>query len=180
MAPCDELYGRRCCSPVTWFELGEARLLGTDLVWDALQKAKMIQDRLRTSQSRQKIYADQKAHDVAYMAGERVLLRVSPMKSVMRFGKKGKLSTRYIVPFEILEIVSEVAYKLAFPPSLSVVHPVFYISMLRKYYVDTSHVLDFISIQLDKDLTYDEEPMAILDRQVQKFRLKNIASMKVQ
>ncbi|XP_070045513.1 uncharacterized protein [Nicotiana tomentosiformis] len=148
--------------------------------WLHADKAKMIQDQLRTSQSRQKCYADRKADDVAYMAGERFLLRVSPMKGVMRFGKKGKLSTRYIVTFEILEIVSEVAYKLAFPPSLSVVHPVFYISMLQKYYVDTSHVLDFRSIQLDKDLTYNEEPMAILDRQVQKFRLKNIASMKVQ
>ncbi|XP_070045428.1 uncharacterized protein [Nicotiana tomentosiformis] len=114
------------------------------------------------------------------MVIERVMLRVSPMKGVMRFGKKGKLSPRYIGPFEILERVGEVAYKLAFPPSLSVVHQVFHVSMLQKYYGDLSHVLDFSSVQLDKDLTYVKEPMAILNRQVWKLRSKSIASMMVQ
>ncbi|XP_070020350.1 uncharacterized protein [Nicotiana sylvestris] len=80
--------------------------------------------------------------------------------------KKGKLSPRYIRSFEILERVGEVAYRLALPPSLSAFHPVFHVSMLRKYYGDPSHVLDFISVQLDKDLTYEEEPVAILARQV--------------
>ncbi|XP_070032515.1 uncharacterized protein [Nicotiana tomentosiformis] len=142
----EALYGRRCHSPVGWFELGEARLLGIDLVCDALEKVKLIQERFHTVQSRQKSYANRKAHDVAFMMGERVVLRVSPMKGVMRFGKKGKLSPRYIDPFEVLERVGEVAYKLAFPPSLSGFHPVFHVSMLRKYYGDPSHVLGFISV----------------------------------
>ena len=162
MAPYEALYGRRCRSPVGWFEPGEARLLGTDLVQDALDKVKIIQDRLRTAQSRQKSYADRKVRDIAFMVGERILLRVSPMKGVMRFGKKGKLSPRYIGPFEILERVGEVAYRLALPPSLSAVHPVFHVSMLQKHHSDPSHVLDFSSVQLDKDLTYEEEPVAIL------------------
>ncbi|XP_070054747.1 uncharacterized protein [Nicotiana tomentosiformis] len=114
------------------------------------------------------------------MVGEVVLLRVSPVKGVMRFGRKGKTCPRYIGPFEILERVGEVAYRLALPPSLSSVHPVFHVSMLRKYHCDLSHMLDFSSVQLDKDLSYVEESVPILDKQVQKLRLKNIVSVKVQ
>ena len=164
MAPYKALYRRWCRSPVGWFEPGEARLLGTDLVQEALGMVRIIQDRLRTAQSRQKSYADRKVQDVAFMVGERVLLRVSPMKGVMRFGKKGKLSPRFIGPFEILDRVGEVAYRLALPPSLSAVHPVFHVSMLRKYHGDSSHVLDFSTVQLDKDLTHEEELVAILDQ----------------
>ncbi|XP_070045017.1 uncharacterized protein [Nicotiana tomentosiformis] len=102
------------------------------------------------------------------------------MKGVIRFGKKGKSSPRYIGPFGVLEMVGYVAYKLALPPSLSSVHLVFHFSMLRKYFGDPSHVLDFSIVQLDGDLTYDEQSVAILDRQVQKLRSKNIASVKVQ
>ncbi|XP_070036953.1 uncharacterized protein [Nicotiana tomentosiformis] len=114
------------------------------------------------------------------MVGERVLLRVSPMKGFMRFGNKGKLSPRFINPFEVLRRIGEVAYELALPPSLAGVHPVFYFSMLRKYHGDLSHVLDFSSVQLDKDSSYVEEPVAILDRQVRKLKSKNSASVKVQ
>ncbi|XP_070050311.1 uncharacterized protein [Nicotiana tomentosiformis] len=114
------------------------------------------------------------------MVGERIFLRVSPMMGVMRFDKKGKLSPRFIGPFEIVERVGEVAYNLAFPPSLFAVHPLFHVSRLRKYYGDLSYVLDFSSIQLEKDLTYVEEQMDILDRQIRKLSSKNIASVKVQ
>ena len=114
------------------------------------------------------------------MKGDHVLLRVSPIKSVMRFGKKGRLSPRFIGPFEILSRVGEVAYKLALPPSLSTVHPVFHVSMLRKYIPDESHVLSLDSVELGPDLAFEEEPIAILDRQIQKLRTKEIASVKVQ
>ncbi|XP_070054123.1 uncharacterized protein [Nicotiana tomentosiformis] len=140
---------------------------------------KLIEDRLRTAQSRQKSYADRKVHDVAYMVGKKVLLRLSPMKGVMRFGKKGKLSPQYVGPFEVLERIKEVAYKLALSPSLSSFHLVFHVSMLRRYFGNPSHVLDFNTIQLDEDLTYDAKPVAILDRQVQKLRSKNISSVNV-
>lgn len=92
MAPYETLYGRQCRFPVGWFEPGEARLLGTELVQDVLQMVKVIQERLRTAQSCQKS-ADRKVRDVSYMVGEKVLLKVSPMKGVTRFGNKGKLST---------------------------------------------------------------------------------------
>ncbi|XP_070004435.1 uncharacterized protein [Nicotiana sylvestris] len=113
------------------------------------------------------------------MVGERVLLLVSPLKGVIRFRKKGKLSPRYIGPFDIIERAGDAVYKLALSPSLSTVHTIFHVSMLRKYYGDPSYVLDFSSVQLDKDLTRVEEPVAILDKQVQKFRSKNISSLKV-
>ncbi|XP_070056705.1 uncharacterized protein [Nicotiana tomentosiformis] len=102
------------------------------------------------------------------------------MNGVMRFVKKGKLSPRLIGPFEVLWRVEEVAYELALPPSLAGVHLVFHVSMLRKYHDDPSHVSDFSSVQLDKDLSYVEEPVAILDKQVRKLKSKNIASVKVQ
>ena len=101
-------------------------------------------------------------------------------EGVMRFGKKGKLSPRFIGPFEILSRVGEVAYKLALPPSLSAVHPVFHVSMLRKYIPDESHVISLDSVELGPDLTFEEEPIAILDRQNRKLRTKEIASVKVQ
>ena len=113
------------------------------------------------------------------MVGDQVFLRVSPMKGVMRFGKKGKLSPRYIGPFEILERIGAVAYRLALPPELSMVHPVFHVSMLRKYMPDPSHVIMPQTIQLDENLSYVEEPIAIVDRQVKKLRSKEVPSVKV-
>ncbi|XP_070025491.1 uncharacterized protein [Nicotiana sylvestris] len=88
MAPYKAFYGRRSRSLVGWLELGEARLLGTNLVRDILEKVNLIQEQLHIAQSRKKSYADKKARDVAYMVGEKVLLKVLPMKCVMRFGKK--------------------------------------------------------------------------------------------
>ncbi|XP_070009653.1 uncharacterized protein [Nicotiana sylvestris] len=114
------------------------------------------------------------------MVEEKVLLRVSPKKGVMRFGKKGKLSPRFIVPFEMLHRIREVAYRIALSHSLLSVHPVFHDSMLRKYVSNPFRVLEFSTVQLDSDLTSDVESMAILDRQVRKLRSKDIASVKVQ
>ncbi|XP_070017767.1 uncharacterized protein [Nicotiana sylvestris] len=161
MAPYEALYGRWCRSPVGWFELGEARHFCIDLVQDALDKVKLIQEWLCKAHSRQKSYADRKVRDVSYMVGEKVLPKVSPMKGVMRFGKKGKLSSRFIWPFELLQKIGEVAYELSLPPSLSSVHPLFHVSMLWKYIYDPSHVLDISTVQLDGDLTYDVELVAI-------------------
>ncbi|XP_070036571.1 uncharacterized protein [Nicotiana tomentosiformis] len=114
--------------------------------------------------SRQKSYADKKVCDVAFMEGEKVLLKISSMKGMMGFGKKGKLSPRFIGRFEVLERDGEVVYRLALSPSLLVVHPVFLVSMLRKYHEDKSHVLDSSTLQLDENLAHEEEPVAILDR----------------
>ncbi|XP_059292580.1 uncharacterized protein LOC132046051 [Lycium ferocissimum] len=117
---------------------------------------------------------------MAFTVGEQVLLKVSPMKGVMRFGKRDKLSPRYIGPFEIRRRIGEVAYELALPPGLSGVHPVFHVSMLKKYHSDGSYIIHWDSVLLDENLSYEEEPIAILDRQVRKLRTKEIASVKVQ
>ncbi|XP_070039720.1 uncharacterized protein [Nicotiana tomentosiformis] len=143
---------------------GDDRLFGTDVVRDDLEKVKLIQDQLHIAQSRQESYVDRKVRDVAYMVGEKVFLRVSPIKGVMRFGKKSKLIPRYIGPFEVHKKVGEVAYKIALPPSLSSVHPVFHGSILQKYHGEPSYVLVFRTIRLDGDLTYDVEPVANVDR----------------
>ncbi|XP_070046543.1 uncharacterized protein [Nicotiana tomentosiformis] len=129
MALYEALYGRQCRSLVGWFELGEDRLLGIDLVCDALENVKLIHECLRTTHSRRKHYSDRKVRGVSFMVVEKFLLRVSPTKGVMRFGKKGKLSPCYIGLFEVLESVGELAYKLSLPPSLLGVYPVFHVSI---------------------------------------------------
>ncbi|XP_070021980.1 uncharacterized protein [Nicotiana sylvestris] len=105
MAPFEALYGQRRRSPSRCFYPGEDKLYDTDLVKDALEKVKLIQVQLRTTQSKQKIYADQKARDVSFMVSEKVLLKVSPIKGIMRFRKKVKLSSRFIGLFEVLRRV---------------------------------------------------------------------------
>ncbi|KAM6580350.1 hypothetical protein CsatA_004124 [Cannabis sativa] len=101
------------------------------------------------------------------------------MKGIRRFGKKGKLSPRFIGPFEILEKVGQVAYRLALPPSLSAVHNVFHVSMLRKYVSDPMHVLSYEMLELQPDLCYDEQPVQILDRKEKVLRTKTISLVKV-
>ena len=147
---------------------------------ESLDKVKFIQEKLLATQNRQKEYADRKVRDLDFMEGEQVLLKDSPMKGVMRFGKRGKLSTRYIGLFEVLKRVGEVAYELALPPGLSGVHLVFHVSMLKKYHDDGNYIIRWNSVLLDENLSYEEEPVAILDREVRKFRSKEITSIKVQ
>ena len=139
----------------------------------------MIKKRLKTVASRQKSYADPKHKDVEFQVGDYVFLKVSPMKGVMRFGNKGKLAPRYIGPFEIVERIGMVAYRLALPPNMSQVHPVFHVSMLRKYISDPSHVLQPQSVELNEDLTFEEELVAIVDFQVRQLRSKAIRMVKV-
>src|SRR5262249_6372061 len=117
------------------------QLEGPDLIRETSKKVLMIQERLKTTFSRQKSYADPKRRDVQFQLGDHVFLKVSPMKGVVRFGEKGKLNPRYIGPFEILERIGNVLYRLALPHSLGYVHPIFHITMLCKYIPDPSHVL---------------------------------------
>ncbi|XP_019242014.1 PREDICTED: uncharacterized protein LOC109222058, partial [Nicotiana attenuata] len=149
------------------------------LVQEALDKVQSIRQRLLTAQSRQKSYADKRRRELVFTIGDKVFLRVSPMKGVMRFGKRGKLSPRFIRPYEILDQVGAVAYRLALPPELSFIHPVFHASMLRKYISDSSQVIEAPAIPLDEKMSYEEEPMAIVDRQVTKLGSKEIEFVKV-
>lgn len=109
MAPFEALYRRRCRSPIGWFEVGEANVIGSDLVQDAQNKVKLIRERLLAPQNRHKAYHRQR--DLEFVVGDMVFLKVSsPMKGNIRFGKKGKMSPRYIGSYEIIERVGNVAY----------------------------------------------------------------------
>ena len=108
MAPYEALYGRKCRSPLCW-DVSERQLTEPELVQITSEKVPIIQQRLKTAFSRQKSYADPKRTDVSFSVGDLVFLKVSPMKGVMRFGKKGKLAPRYIGPFKIRSKVGEVA-----------------------------------------------------------------------
>ncbi|KAM6587859.1 hypothetical protein CsatA_010464 [Cannabis sativa] len=145
---------------------------------EAIQK---IRARMITAQSRQKSYADLKRRDIEFEVGDHVFLRVTPRKglSVKRFGKRGKLSPRYVGPFQILDRVGSVAYRIALPPSLSGVHNVFHVSQLRKYVSDPSHVLSYETLGLQEDLSYNERPIKILDQKDRILRNKTITLVKV-
>ena len=97
-----------------------------------------------------------------------------PKRGVVRFGKRGKLSPRFIGPFEILERIGTVAYRLALPPSMLGVHEVFHVSMLRKYTPDPAHVVDWGKIEVDTDETFEEGPVCILDSRDQVLRCKTV------
>ena len=101
------------------------------------------------------------------------------VKRVMRFGKKSKLSPRFVGPFEVLERVDEVTYRIALPPALSGIHNVFHESMLRKYIPNPSHVLSYEPIQIRDDLSYEEISIEILDRKKQVLRNRTIYWVKV-
>ena len=163
MTPFEGLYGRRCRSSICWDDVGERKLLGPKLVQLIVEKIALIKERLKTSQNRQKSYADNSKRDLEFEVGDHVFLKVSPMKLVMRFGSKGKLSPHFVGPFKILERVGSMAYRVALPLSMSKVHNVFHVSTLRNYVFDPSYVVELEPIQIYEDLTYKEVLVQIVD-----------------
>ncbi|KAG8490789.1 hypothetical protein CXB51_014001 [Gossypium anomalum] len=145
MAPYEALYGRKCRTPLFWTELSE---------------------------DRQKSYADLKRKDIEYRVGDKVFLKVSPWKKILRFGRKGKLSPRFIGPYKISERIGPVAYRLILPPELEKIHNVFHVSMLRRYRSDPSHIISPAEVELKSDLSYEEEPIRILAREVKELQTK--------
>ncbi|XP_073025085.1 uncharacterized protein [Primulina eburnea] len=180
MAPFEALYGRRCRSPLYWDDVDRAAVTGPDMIHEMEQKVKLIQQRLKAAQDRQAAYANKRRRPLEFQQGDRVFLKVSPFRGTVRFGMKGKLAPRYVGPYEILQRIGTLAYRLALPPSLSGIHDVFHVSMLRKYEPDPSHVLDISEVQLDPDVSYVERPVCILDRSERKLRNKLIPMVKVQ
>ena len=114
-----------------------------------------------------------------FEVGDHVFLKVMPKRGVVRFGKNGKLSLRFIGPFEILERVGTIAYRLALPPSISGVHEVFHVSMLRRYTPDPAHVVYWGEIEVNTDGTFEEGPMCIMDSQDQVLRPKTVRVVRV-
>ena len=122
--------------------MGESSITGPDLIRDTYKKVSLIRQRLLMDQSRHKRYVDVRRRPLKFEVGDHVFLKVMPKRGVVRFRKRGKLSPRFIGPFEILERVGTVAYRLALPPSMSGVHEVFHFSMLLRYTPDSAHVVD--------------------------------------
>ena len=144
-----------------------------------IEKIQLIRDRLKEAQDRQKSYADLKREPIEYNVGDNVFLKISPWKGVLRFGKRGKLSPRYIGPYEVIERVGPVAYRLALPIELSQIHNVFHVSMLRRYRSDPSHILQTQPLELKDDLSYEEKPVAVVARETKVLRNKTIPLVKV-
>ena len=167
----EALYGRKYRTLVCWDKVGERRLVGPELVQITSEKVKVVRDNLKISRDRQKRYADNRHRDLQFEIGDRVFLKISPWKGVLRFGKRGKLSPRYIGPYEIISKVGPVAYKLKLHPELS---STFHMSMLRKYIPYPSHVLREKPFQLKENLIYEETPMQIVDRKEQVLKSKVI------
>jgi len=174
MAPYEALYGRKCRSPLCWSDKSDVVILGPQYIQETTEAIKVIRERMKVAQDRQKLYADLKRQFTEYQVGENVLLKVSPTKGVRRFGKKGKLSPRYIGPYEILERIGNLAYRLALPIELDKVHNVFHVSQLKRYVPDASHVLEPEELEMYDSLAYEERPIRILDSKTRNTSRKSV------
>ena len=114
-----------------------------------------------------------------FEVGDHIFLKVIPKRGVVRFGKRVKLSPKFIGPFEILERISVIAYRLALPPSMSGVHEVLHVSRLRKYTPDPAHVVDWGQIEVETDGTFKEGPVCILDSRDKVLRRKTVRLVRV-
>ncbi|GJR65053.1 putative reverse transcriptase domain-containing protein [Tanacetum coccineum] len=173
------LYGRKCRSPVLWAEIGENSLIGPELVQETTDKVVLIKEKLKAARDRQKSYADNRRKPLEFEVGDRVLLKVSPWKGVIHFGKRGKLAPRYVGPFEILERIGPVAYRLRLPEELSSVHDTFHVSNLKKCLADANLQVPLNEIKIDKTLRFVEEPVKIMDREIRSLKRSKISLVKV-
>ncbi|KAA3487492.1 DNA/RNA polymerase superfamily protein [Gossypium australe] len=155
MAPYEALYGRKCRTPLYWTELSEGKIHGVDLIRETEQKVKVIRESLKATSD------------------------LSPWKKILRFGRKGKLSLQFIGPYEVIEHIGPVAYRLMLPSELNKIQNVFHVSMLQRYRSDPSHVIIPTEIEIQPDLTYEEESIRILAREVKELRNKKISLVKV-
>jgi hypothetical protein len=139
-------------------------MLRPELIQDTHDKVLVIRERMSAAQSRHKSYADNQMRPFELEEGDRVILKVSPTRGVMCFGKKGKLNLPFIGPFEITQRVEKLAYRIALPPNLVGTHDIFHVSMLRKYIPNPDVVVEYKPLGIQEGLTYIEEPVKIVDK----------------
>ncbi|GKF10747.1 putative reverse transcriptase domain-containing protein [Tanacetum coccineum] len=151
-APFEALYGRKCRSPVCWAKVGHVQITGPELVQETTEKIIQIKQRIQVARDRQKSYADLKRKLMEFQVRDNVMLKVSPWKEVVRFGKQGKLNPRYVGPLKVLEKVGSVAYKLELPEELSRVHNTFRVSNLKKCYADEPLAVPLDGLHFDDKL----------------------------
>ncbi|GJT27864.1 putative reverse transcriptase domain-containing protein [Tanacetum coccineum] len=178
-APFEALYGRKCRSPVCWAEVGEVQLTGPEIVQETTERIIQVKQRMQAARDRQKSYADLKRKPMEFEVGDKVMLKVSPWKGVVRFGKRGKLNPRFVGPFKVIKRVGDVAYKLELPEELSRVHNTFHVSNLKKCYADEPLAVPLDGLHFDDKLQFVEEPIEITDREVKRLKRSRIPLVKV-
>ncbi|GJX03009.1 putative reverse transcriptase domain-containing protein [Tanacetum coccineum] len=177
-APFEALYGRKCRSPVCWAEVRDAQLTGPEIVHETTEKIIQIKKCIQATHDRQKSYADRRRNLLEFQVRDKVMLKVLPWKGGIRSGKRGKLNPRYIGPFKVLAKVGKIAYQLELSGQLSRVHSNFYISNLKKYLSDESLAIPLDEIQINDKLNFIEEPVKIMDREVQRLKQSRIPIVK--
>nr|GEV34549.1 putative reverse transcriptase domain-containing protein [Tanacetum cinerariifolium] len=175
----EALCGRKCRSPICWAEVGDAQLTDPEIIHETTEKIIQIKKRIQSARDRQKSYVDRRRRPLEFRVGDKVMLKVSPWKGVIRFGKRGKLNPRYIRPFKILAKVGMLAYRLEFPEQLSRVHSTFHVFNLKKCFIDEPLVIPFDEIQINNKLYFIEEPVEIIDRGVKRLKQSRIPIVKV-
>ncbi|GKD25372.1 hypothetical protein Tco_1231586, partial [Tanacetum coccineum] len=178
-APFEALYGRKYRSPVLWAKIGECSLIGPELVQETTNKVVVIKENLKAARDRKKSYANNRRKPLEFKVGDRVMLKVSPWKGVVYFGKKGKLAPRYVGSFEILERIGPIAYRLRLSEELSVVHDTFHMSNLKKCLADASLHVPLDEIKVDKTLRFVEELIEIMDLGIKSLKRSSISLVKV-
>nr|GEU40570.1 putative reverse transcriptase domain-containing protein [Tanacetum cinerariifolium] len=171
-APFEALYGQKCRSPVCWADVGEVQLLDPEIVQETTKKIIQIKQRIQAARDRQKSYAHLKRKPMEFQVGDIVMLKVSPWKGVVHFGKRGKLNPRYVRPFKALEKDGSVAYKLELPQELSRVHNIFYVS-------DKPLAVPLDGLHFDDKLHFVEEPVEIMDQEVKRLKGSRIPIVNV-
>ncbi|GJZ39156.1 putative reverse transcriptase domain-containing protein [Tanacetum coccineum] len=175
----EALYGRKCRSPICWAEVGDAQLTGPEIVRETTKKIIQIKHRLQALCDRQRSYANKRRKTIEFQVRDKVMLKVSPWKGVIRFGKRGKLNPPYIGPFKILAKVGTVAYRLELPKKLSRVHSTFHVSNLKKCLSNEPLAISLDEIHVDDKLHFIEEPVEIMDREVKRLKQSRIPIVKV-
>nr|GEU84297.1 putative reverse transcriptase domain-containing protein [Tanacetum cinerariifolium] len=178
-APFEALYGRKCRTSIAWTEVGEGKLLGPEVVQETTNKIVQIKERLKVARDRQKSYVDNRRKPLEFSVGDKVLLKVSPRKGVVRFGKRSKLLPRYVGSFEIVERIGPVAYRLRLLQELIGVHDTFHVSNLKKCLADVNLHVPLDEVKVDDKLHFVKEPIEILDRGVKKLKRRWIPIVKV-
>ncbi|GJW50993.1 putative reverse transcriptase domain-containing protein [Tanacetum coccineum] len=178
-APFEALYGQKCRSPVCWAEVGDIQLTGPEIIYETTKKIVQIRQRLQDARDRQRSYANTRRKPLEFQVGECVMLKVSPRKGVIRFGKCGKLNPQYIRPFKILKRIGPLAYKLELSEELCNIHSTFHVSNQKKCLSDESLVIPIKELRLDDKLNFVEEPVEIMDREIKQLKQSRIPIVKI-
>ncbi|GKE23531.1 putative reverse transcriptase domain-containing protein [Tanacetum coccineum] len=178
-APFEVLYGRKCRSPICWAEVGDSQLTGPEIIHETTEKIVQIKNRIQAARDRQKSYADVRRKPLKFQVGDKVMLKVSPWKWVIHFGKRGKFNPHYIGPFKITAKVGTVSYRLELPEQLSRVHSMFHVLKLKKCMAEEPLAIPLDEIRVDDKLHFIEEPVEIMDREVKRLKKSRILIVKV-